>query len=169
MRNRVTAPSPSPAHPLTLAFALTLAPTCLHPRTHSPLPSHPLALTPSPSPAHPFALTLTLTRTPTCRLPPSCLHTHSHPLTLALAFTCAPSCPRPMGKPVPPPIPTGVYLHGVWVRVAARIPGGMPMQLPILSGLLCSLNIDPWCVLHNAGNDVLLMLVAFQRMVHAVP
>ena len=169
MCNRVTVPSPSPVHPLALAFVLTLAPTRLHPYTHSPLLSHPLTLAPLPSLIHPFALALTLTCTPTCHLPPSCLHTHLHPLTLALTFTRTSSCPQPTGKPVPSPVPTGVYPCGVWVQVTAWIPRGMPVQLPILSGLLCSLNIDPWCVLHNAGSNVLLMLVAFQQMVHAVP
>lgn len=41
----------------------------------------------------------------------------------------------------------------------------LPEAMLSLSSLLRSLDIDPRCALHNAGNDAFMTLVAFQRMV----
>lgn len=41
----------------------------------------------------------------------------------------------------------------------------LPESLLSLRGLLHSLGMDPSCVLHNAGNNACLTLVAFQRMI----
>jgi hypothetical protein len=41
----------------------------------------------------------------------------------------------------------------------------LPESLLSLGGLLHSFGIEPPCVLHNAGNDAFMALVAFQRMV----
>lgn len=44
----------------------------------------------------------------------------------------------------------------------------LPESLLSLSGLLHSLGIEPPCVLHNAGNDAFMTLVAFQWMMDPV-